>query len=330
MTDGARGGGGPSGGSTGGPSLDEGIRVARDALQRPAPLLGLLDLPAFDEMVGEQSMQSRRNTVYRQLGVQIPLHHRKQELVDAERRIKRKKVGWAISAALFVLIFVTIPLGDLSGAFVMAWLGSLVVIWAMRRSDRAGGDAPVNHIAPRPVRERELRVVWVARCQVAAILGTRAWNSDELRGSVAVVDLARLLVRITDRATELYGFIATAIPEPTGAQPELVAQWRKERDRVEAARADLIEQLAGLVVYRREMDRVSSLLDQRDQMSLLAERASAFDQMGSGAPGSAAALDQTGQRREIEHNLTAQIQFLGEMADRSPHANPLFDAIHRE
>lgn len=315
-----------------GPTLEEGVRAARSAIEDPAPLLGIIDLPAFDEMVAGRSMESRRNTVYAQLGTAIPLLRSTDEIDREARADTQKKTAWISSAALFVLMVIGFATGleAAAGALTMLWLGSLLLAWAVSRSGRPGSSEPITDVAPRGVKELELRVVWVARRQTAAILGSRAWNSEDLRGNVAVIDLAELLARITGRATDLYRFIASASPEPTGAQPELVAQWRKERDRVVRAREALIEQLAGLIIYRRELDRVSALLDQRDQMGVLAERASVFDQIGSDHAGPSPSLDAAGRRSELEHNLTAQIRFLGEMADRSPSAGPLSGAINRE
>lgn len=309
-----------------GPSLDHGIRAARALLTESAPLGGLIDLPAFDETAGQRSMESRRRTVYERVGVQIPLTPRGGEVDRSATRKKRMRLALSASAVSFLLM-IAIPSSEVAGFFVIAWLISLVAIWSLWRDGRKEDHRPIGHLPDHAVNEVELRVVWAARRQIAAILRSRAWNSDDVRGSIALVDLEATLSRITARSMDLYRFIATASPEPTGAQPEVVAQWRRERDRVMRAREESVEQLAALIVYREEMDRVSSLLDQRDQMAVLAERASAFDQIDTDH--SSPALESAGRRSDLEHNLTAQIRFLGEMADRSPTAGPLSDAIHR-
>lgn len=309
-----------------GPSLDDGIRAARARLAEPAPLRGLIDLPVFDETVGDRSIEARRRTVHERVGQPIPLTPGDAEVDRAARRKTRIRIAMGVSAALFVLMIV-VPVDALTGALGFGWLVSLVVLWSAWRSGRRPDDRPLRGVPDHDVHEQELRVVWAARREVATIMRSRAWNSDDVRGSVALVDLGETLSRLTARSIDLYRFVATASPEPTGARPEVVEQWRRERDRVMRAREQSVEQLAALIVYREEMDRVSSLLDQRDQMAVLAERATEFDQIDTHH--SSPSLESAGRRTDLEHNLTAQIRFLGQMADRSATAGPLSDAIHR-
>ncbi len=320
MSDGAPGGVNPT--------LAEGVRTAEHALENPAPIRGVIDLPPFDAMVGTRSMESRRRAVYEQLPVAIPLPLSAEEVAETSLRVKRNRNRKILLWSLFVLFLVSTAAPESSPFFFIAWI---VAFGVTRRSARRNAPPtlePIPQLGRSHAPEHELRVVWTARRQVADILGTRAWKSEELRGSVAVADLAEVLTRLTDRALGLFTFLATALPRPSEDQPELLAQWRKEQDRIHAARRELVQQLAALIIYRQKMDRVSDLLDQRDQMSIYAERAAAFDELVAGTPEQRPLLNAVAERREVEDNLTAQIHFLAEIADSSGTAGPLSGVMY--
>lgn len=314
------------------PALREGLSTARGLVNQPAPWSGVLDLPVYDRALGGFSMQSRRQTVFAALPAPVPLPLRDQEVAGKQKLQQRKKLRntilWLVGILTIILLVSGTPLFVLSaGGWVWYFFSSRTSL----RELEGASTQPITVGHGKLVHDFEIRVVWQARLQIAAILSSRAWKSEELSGRVAKLDLAETLRVLTEKALQLHQFSATAMPKPVNAQPELVTRWEQEQARINQARAGLLEQLAGIIVYRGQTDRVSALLNQRDQMNHLASRAAALDQIvedNKPVPGAPPLLSGTGDRRELEDNLTAQIQYLGEIADGSGTDPRIFDAIH--
>ncbi|MDV8001811.1 hypothetical protein [Rhodococcus sp. IEGM 1408] len=307
--------------------LDQAVAVTLRALKRSAPVRGLLDLPPFDQSFGDLSIDARREIVLQQLPVPIPLPQQPAAAPTAVPRSRPRRVRGVALWSLFALVVATSPVPAASLALGVLWL--IVLLWPSRTavedlssptSARADSAGLANAL--------ELRIVWMARWQVAAILQGRAWRSDELHHDVTRIGLAEVLDCLTERALNVYGFSSTALPEPPGSQSELRLQWLREAERVHLAQTDLIEQLAALMVYRKQLDHISVLLDQRDQMAIYSARAAAFDDILSPPSDTPSLLDATVAQHDLQSNLAAQIRFLGQIADGSGTAAPLHDALY--
>lgn len=307
--------------------LDEAVAVTLRALKRSAPARGLIDLPPFDQTFGDLSIQARRDIVLQQLPVPIPLPEMLAVAPPADPQIRPRRVRRVALWSLFALVVTTSLIPAVSLACGVVWL--IVLLWPTRTDVENRSLPALAHADSAGVANAlELRVVWMARWQVAAILQGRAWRSDELHHDVARIGLAELLNDLTERALNLYRFSSTALPEPPESQSELRLQWLREVERVRLAQTDLIEQLAALMVYRNQLDNISALLDQRDEMAIYSARAAAFDDILSPPSDTPSLLDAAVAQHDLQSNLTAQIEFLGQIADGSGTAAPLHGALY--
>ncbi|AWH91887.1 hypothetical protein [Dietzia lutea] len=299
-------------------AFDEAVMLVNNALRRTAPIAGVIDLPPFDPGAGHLTHAQRRALVTEQLPLPIPLPIRIEQppaAVSAARRSPpaRRFALWL----LFVAAVASMALPALSLALGVAWF--VVLVWP----SRPGVNAPPDETEPDSDGARggrgdatdiELRIIWMARWQAAAIIGSRAWNSDELGGANRI-DIARTLESLTERALSLLQFASTALPKPSRSQPELRRQWQREQERIESIRGELVEQVAAMIMYRERLELISDLLEQRDQMAVLSERAAAFDQILPPTTDGQDLLDATGEHRDLQANLAAQIQYLGDLTD---------------
>lgn len=295
-------------------ALDETLGFVRDALRRAAPIKGVIDLPPFDQRAADLSHERRRAIVLDQLPAPIPLPVRIKSSHNRTTPARRPSWGRRIALwVLFVLAVACIALPAVAIAFALAWL--VVLVWTGKPAVGELSDPPeLDAVGGGDATDLEVRIIWMARWQVAAILGTRAWESEDLAGA-GRIDLSYFLESLTERALNLLRFASTALPKPSRTQPELRLQWEREQDRIESIRAELTEQVAALIIYREHMDLVSDLLDQRDQIAKFSERAAALDEALPPASEGPALLDATAEQRDLRSNLASQIRYLSDLAE---------------
>ncbi|MEB8326955.1 hypothetical protein NGF75_13335 [Dietzia kunjamensis] len=303
-------------------ALDETIVFVKDALKRAAPIQGVIDLPPFDERAANLSHEKRRAIVLGQLPTPIPLPARGEPKRARKTPARRPPWGRRISLwALFILAVAFFALPAVSIAFALTWL--VVLVWTSKSADEELADPPgVNAVGDGTATDLETRIIWMARWQVAAILGTRAWESEDLAGT-GRIDLSHVLDSLTERALSLLRFTSTSQPMPSRTQPELRRQWEREQARIESIRAELIEKVAALIIYREHLDLISDLLDQRDQIAVFSERAAAFDQALPPTSEGQALLEATAEQGDLRNNLASQIRYLSELAEGTASSLPL-------
>lgn len=302
-------------------AVNEKMGFVRAALQRAAPVKGLVDLPPFDHIVGDLTGAQRRQIVLEQLPTPIPLTIRGER--QPERLTPARRSRWCRQAALWVLFALAVTLvavPAMSLAFGVFWL--IVLLWPGNRRREEVRDASGSAMPRGEAVGLDLRIIWMARFQVAEIARTRSWGSDELTG-VNRIDVFQSLQNLTDRALSLHRFASTSPPQPSRTQPELRRQWQREQERIDTVRTALIEQVAALIVYREHLDLVSDLMDQRDHMALLSARAAAFDEALPPSADGPVLLDAAEQQRELHANLASQIRYLGDIADNAETGLPL-------
>lgn len=225
-------------------------------------------------------------------------------------------VRHAILWALFLLTVTSVAFPFVALGFGVAWL--IALAWPVRHQDvNRQVVTDLGTVDAEFAIGFEMRIIWMARWQAAVILGTRAWQSDELMGSLGKIDLAAALDDLTTRALHLLKFTSTALPTPSRSQPELRRQWSLEQDRVAAIKEELVEQVAALIVYREHLELISDLLDQRDQMAVYSERAAAFDDALPRSTDGPSLLDAAYEQRELHGNLASQLQYLGKLTEGS-------------
>ncbi|MBB1032539.1 hypothetical protein G6027_16985 [Dietzia sp. SLG310A2-38A2] len=309
-------------------ALAETVEFVESALKRSAPSQGVLDLQPFDHRAEGLTHRQRREIALEQLPAVIPLPFRpdsKPDETGTERRTLwfRRVILWG----LFLLTVVSVARPELSLLFGLVWL--VVLIWPTpsRGLARVRASTPASDgLFGGHTTELELRIIWMARWQTAAIVHTRAWGSAEMANGVGRIDISDVLGRLTDRALHLLRFSSTILPTPSRSQPELRQQWEREQQRIGAIRAELIEQVAALIVYREHLELISDLLDQRDQMAVYSERAAAFDEALPPSTEGPVLLDAASEQRDLHGNLASQLQYLGAITDGSEVALPLRDS----
>lgn len=317
-------------------ALAETVEFVKSALERSAPSQGLLDLQPFDHRAEGLTHRQRREIALNQLPAVIPLPFRPDAKSDDTAREGRPVWLRRVSLwGLFLLTVVSIARPELSLLFGVVWL--VVLIWPTRSRSMARGRASTpasddllgGHTTEPSgghTTELELRIIWMARWQTAAIVHTRAWGSAEMSDGVGRIDISDVLGRLTDRALNLLRFTSTTLPTPSRSQPELRQQWEREQQRIGAIRAELIEQVAALIVYREHLELISDLLEQRDQMAVYSERAAAFEEALPPSTEGPVLLDAASEQRDLHGNLASQLQYLGAITDGSGDALPLRDS----
>lgn len=219
-------------------ALAETVEFVESALKRSAPSQGLLDLQPFDHRAEGLTHRQRREIALNQLPAVIPLPFRPDAESDDTAREGRPVWLRRVSLwGLFLLTVVSIARPELSLLFGVVWL--VVLIWPTRSRSMARGRASTpasddllgGHTTEPSgghTTELELRIIWMARWQTAAIVHTRAWGSAEMSDGVGRIDISDVLGRLTDRALNLLRFTSTTLPTPSRSQPELRQQWERE------------------------------------------------------------------------------------------------------
>ncbi|AWH95200.1 hypothetical protein [Dietzia psychralcaliphila] len=309
-------------------ALAETVELVESALQRAAPIQGVFDLHPFDHSAAGLTHRRRREIALEQLPAAIPLPFRPDAKPDeVAPRLQLFRGRRVVLWALFVLTVASAARPELSLFFGVAWLVALIWPRGSGETTRTSTRTPQDDaVGGGHATEIELRIIWMARWQAAAIVRTRAWRSEELAAGVGRIDVSSVLGNLTERALSLYRFTSTAPPMPSRSQPELRHQWQREQQRIGAIRAELVEHVAALIVYREHLDLISDLLDQRDLMAVYSERAAAFDDVLPPSPEGPVLLDATTEQRDLHSNLASQLQYLSAITDGSGTALPLCDS----
>ncbi|WP_314035692.1 hypothetical protein [Dietzia sp. CH92] len=305
------------------------IRKADGLNRRDISVSTIVDLPPYDDQYDRFSRESRELTVREYLGVTLPRPAELHGPGSFWRENRRKLlIGAAVYGVLTIGAFLFSRLAGELLVVLPILVGLAFVIWKLSRPTPPP-PVLIRGLDAVKVDQFELRVVAHARNQVAHIMKSRAWDSQEIQDKDAVLDLGLVLDRLTRRSLQLNEFVSAADPRPDLANEALFAQWELERKRVMAARRSLLRELASLIEYREQIERVSRLMDQRDQANRLYQRSARLHELEADSllnDGGAGVEDTIRERRTVEANLAAQISFLAEVASIQAPAGDLWQS----